>query len=440
MTVQLKKTLLFTTLTLVCVFAKAQSDSTSSNTWTYTAPTTIFGIYDPLQVPLQDNRFAITAYGDLYLASNCFSASFLQNFFGSGFITTDMKDFAASKLKPENTIGVDVAAGVWLQMAMKKNPSLIFLAGIDYHLEESSRFTPDLFHLAFYGNYDYQNYTADLSGSGFSLTNVMAYKVGLMKRFNAGYNDFTFGATVGLAEGLSGFDMNMSTGSLFTAFDGRYIDLDYDIRVLSSGGGAPKLGSFAGAGISADVFWKGYFKGPEITIQAMANDLGAIWWNNDPVKFSGDTAIRFEGIEIDNIFSASDEAIGGDADSLFSIIGLTEETQETFSQALPSRINISATKLFSNDIYLTLGAQYMLNTPYKPLVFMQVAKAFTPQQFAVAVNAHAGGYGTFNAGVELSKSIGNMIHLRAGTNSLLGLVLPDTFTGLGAYGALHVTF
>jgi hypothetical protein len=99
-----------------------------------------------------------------------------------------MKDFAASKLKPENTLGVDVAAGVWLQMAMKKNPSLIFLAGIDYHLEESSRFTPDLFHLAFYGNYDYQNYTADLSGSGFSLTNVMAYKVGLLKRFNAGYN------------------------------------------------------------------------------------------------------------------------------------------------------------------------------------------------------------------------------------------------------------
>lgn len=425
---------------MVCALGQAQTDSASTENWSYAAPTTIFGIYDPLQVPMGDNRFAISTYGDLYLASNCFSASFLQNFFGSGFITTEMKDFAASKLNAENTIGVDVNAGVWFQMALKKNPTLNFLAGIDYNLEESSRFTPDLFHLVFYGNYDYQNYSADLSGSGFSLTNVMEYKVGLMKRFNAGYNDYTLGATVGLAEGLSGFDMKMPTGTLFTAFDGRYIDVDYDIRVLSSGGGAPQLGSFAGSGISADIFWKGYFKGPEITIQAMVNDLGAIWWNNDPVKFSGDTAVHFEGIEIDNVFSASDDAIGGDADSLFSILGLTEETQESFSQALPTRINLSATKLLNIDLYLTIGGQYILNTPYKPLVFLQLAKALNAQKMAVAINAHAGGYGTFNAGLELSKSFGNMVHLRAGTNSLLGIVLPDTFTGLGAYGALHVTF
>ncbi len=437
----MKKTLLIALMAAVCATAQATPDSTkTSAAYTYAAPTTIFGIYDPMQVQLNDQRFAITAYGDLYLASNCFSASFLQNFFGSGFITEEMKDFASSKLKAENTLGVDLYSGLWFQMAMKKNPDLVFLAGIDYNFEESSRFTSDLFHLVFYGNYDYQNVEAQLTGSGFSLTNVMEYKVGLMKRMRSGYNDFTLGATVGLAEGLSGFDMKTSYGTLFTAADGRYIDVDYDIRVLSSGGGAPKLGSFAGAGVSADVFWQGYFKGPEITINAMANDLGAIWWNNDPVKFSGDTMVHFEGIAIDNLFSSTEEAISGEGDSLFSILGLVEETQETFSQALPSRINISATKMFSGDIYFTLGGQYMLNTPYKPLIFMQVAKVLPAQKLSLGVNAHAGGYGTFNAGIDISKSFGNIIDLRIGSNSILGLVAADTFTGLGAYGALSVRF
>ncbi|HMU70342.1 MAG TPA: hypothetical protein PKC38_10040, partial [Chitinophagales bacterium] len=97
---QLTKILFCFALAIVCTTAQANPDSTatkSSAEYTYTAPTTIFGIYDPLNVSLSDNRFAFTAYGDLFLASNCFSASFLQNFFGSGFITEEMKDFASEK-------------------------------------------------------------------------------------------------------------------------------------------------------------------------------------------------------------------------------------------------------------------------------------------------------------------------------------------------------
>ncbi len=438
---QLKKTLTCLALACVCTAALATPDSTSTaDTYTYAAPTTIFGIYDPLNVPLGENRFAITAYGDLYLASNCFSASFLQNFFGSGFITEEMKDFAADKLSAENTFGVDVYAGVWMQMAMKNNPDNIFIAGIDYNFEESSQFTPDLFHLAFYGNYDYQNYEAQLTGSNFSLTNVMEYKVGMMKLLNDNYNDFKMGATVGLVQGLSGVDVKTRYGTLFTAVDGRYIDLDYDLAILSSGKGAPNLGQFKGVGVSADLFWQGYFKGPEVTINVMANDIGAVWWTDDPLKITGDSLVRFEGIELDNFFSASDDAIAGDPDSLLSILGVQEEPEDVFSQALPSRINISATKMMGGDFALTLGGQYMLNTPYKPLVFMQVAKVFTQQKMSVAVNAHAGGYGVFNAGIDLGKSFGEHLHLRLGSNSVLGILAPDAFTGLGAYGALTVAF
>jgi len=155
----LKKLLYFFGLVCLVHIAKANSDSvkTASTDFSYSAPTTIFGIYDPLNVNLNGKKIAFSAYGDVYSASNCFSASFIQNFFGSGFISEEMKNDAAAKLSDKNTIGVDLASGLWMMMALKNKPSMYLLAGVDYNFEESSQFTADLFHLVFYGNYDLQD-------------------------------------------------------------------------------------------------------------------------------------------------------------------------------------------------------------------------------------------------------------------------------------------
>jgi hypothetical protein len=106
----LKKLLYFFGLVCLVHIAKANSDSvkTATTDFSYSAPTTIFGIYDPLNVNLNGKKIAFSAYGDVYSASNCFSASFIQNFFGSGFITEEMKNDAAAKLSDKNTIGVDL--------------------------------------------------------------------------------------------------------------------------------------------------------------------------------------------------------------------------------------------------------------------------------------------------------------------------------------------
>jgi hypothetical protein len=44
----------------------------------------------------------------------------------------------------------------------------------------------------------------------------------------------------------------------------------------------------------------------------------------------------------------------------------------------------------------------------------------------------------FNAGIDISKTFGSMIELRLGSNSLLGLVAADAFTGIGGYGTITV--
>lgn len=427
---------------LLCLInsVEANPDSTkvdNSSNYRFAPPTTIFGIYDPLNINTTGHRLIFTTYGDLYTASNCFSASFIQNFFGSGFIDAEMKQDAAAKLSENNTIGISLSSGLWMMMPTKKNEDNIFLAGIDYKFSESSQFTADLFHLVFYGNYDLQDYTAQIGGSKFSLTNIVEYKVGLLKNYNEGYNTYKLGATIGLVQGISGLDINAKQATLYTANDGRYLDLDYDFSIKTSGNNKPSLANFAGAGISADIFGQLYFKGPEITVNAIVNDLGAIFWNNEPTKIFADSTLRFEGIEMNNLFGATNEATAGNSDSLLAILGVTKEA-DVFTQALPTRINLSAGKLMGSEFYLTLGLQYILNTPYKPLLFLQGTKSIPDLKLSLGVNAHTGGYGQFNAGIDITKSFGDLIELRIGSNSLLGVVAKNAFTGVGGYGTLSV--
>ncbi|MFI5172270.1 MAG: DUF5723 family protein [Chitinophagales bacterium] len=424
-------------------FAQATPDSTktrSSAEYIYMPSTSIFGIFDPVNVDMENNNFVFMAHSSFYTASNCFTVDFIKNFFGSGFITEEMKNNASENLTDLNTIGIDFYNGVWMMKKSKNDGDNIFLAGIEYNFEESSQFTDDLFHVAFYGNYDMQGETADFSKSKFSLTSVMEYKVGMLKIFDDNYNGFKLGATAGLVQGLSGVDVKAPVGTMFTAEDGRYLDFDYDFSIYTSGENKPSLTSFTGAGFCFDIFGQAYFQGPEITINAMINDIGVVFWNNDPLKISGDSTQRFEGIEIDNLFSSSTETTNGSSDSLLEILGVVRE-DNAFSQALPARLNASATKSFSDKtFYLTFGTQYIFNTPYKPLFFVQTGKTLTPLQLTLSVNAHIGGYGGFNAGIDITKNISDFLQLKIGSNSLLGVISPASFTGSAAYGSLAVRF
>ncbi|MEZ5013797.1 MAG: DUF5723 family protein [Chitinophagales bacterium] len=423
-------------------FATAEdtvAQKSSASAYQYVPNTSIFGVFDPLSVQMYDKKFALIPYSDLYTASNCFSVKFIQNFFGSGFITDEMKDLANSKLSDLNTIGVDFYSGLWMMMRTKDNDNAYFIAGVDYNFEESGQFTRDLFHIVFYGNYDLQDQTADLTDSKFSLTSVMEYKVGFMRVFDAHYNKVTFGITGGLVQGLSGLDIKTKYGTLYTADDGRYIDLDYDFSIKTSGENKPSLSSFTGAGFSFDAYAQLYLQGPEITINAMIQDVGAVFWSNGPLKISADSTLHFEGIEVNNFFAATDETAAGNSDSLLEILGVVKE-ENVFSQALPSRLFASATKKIGNDAYFTLGTHFMFNTPYKPLVFVQAGRSFTPMRFTASVNAHTGGYGGFNVGLDLSKEFGSFLNLRIGSNSILGVVAPDSFTGAAGYATAVVRF
>ena len=119
-----RKLLLLSFLFLIIIKAKANPDTSQIQIAPLTlinngSSTTIFGIFDPLNTPL-GSKITVVAFSDLYTASNCFSASFIQNFFGSGFITEEMKDNASDKLTNLNTIGVDFYNGVWMMMPSKK--------------------------------------------------------------------------------------------------------------------------------------------------------------------------------------------------------------------------------------------------------------------------------------------------------------------------------
>jgi hypothetical protein len=71
---------------------------------------------------------------------------------------------------------------------------------------------------------------------------------------------------------------------------------------------------------------------------------------------------------------------------------------------------------------------------------LQAGKSFNPLQLTVSANIHAGGYGGFNFGFDVTKQFGNSIEARLGSNSVLGLVAPGLFTGAAGYVGVGVEF
>lgn len=425
--------LLFTALSAAGCFAG--NDTIPKEEYSYTPSALLFGIPDPFQLkPAGENTYSFAPFADFYTGSNCFTVKFTENFFGHGFISDEVKNDASSKLRNKNTIGIDFSTGaLYMQKAEKLfGPGGYLLAGAQYNFEESSRFTRDLFHLTFYGNYDLQGQTADFSGSKFSLTSLLEYKLGFMKVYDQHYNTFQYGITAGLVQGLSGVDMKIKHGSLFTATDGTYLNLDYNFDLYTSGKNRPDLSKFTGTGFTFDIF--GQMDLPEWGLRGSVflNDLGAVFWDQNPTRITADTAFIFEGIAIDDLFTATDQAVGGETDSLFNLLHVEKGTK-VFSQALPTRLNASITKSQTDGWYGTLGVQYLINTPYVPLIWAEAGKTFPPLKLTTSLNVHAGGYGNFNLGLEVMKQFGNFLQVKLGSNSLLGVFAPYIFTGAAGY-------
>lgn len=381
-----------------------------------------------------EEDFQINVISDAGAGSNHLPASFINNLLFGGMIDEDQKDKAAEKLADENNAGFDFYNAVWFNTPLGDSSPYRLHLGVEYMNHRSIAYSPDLYTIGFYGNAGFAEQTADLSDGRYDGNVWMSYKVGMSRQFGG----FTLAATASFVQGLWGQEMDVPQASVYTAPDGSYLDLDYDITFQSAGTGVVRWGKTHGTGWSGDVHLGWHSKDNKWSALVTAADFGTIAWNVEAFQYYADTSIRFEGIDVTNVILSGNNAAVGDEDLLFDYL-FADSTNTSFTTNIPMRMEGNLTHQMDNGWMFTLGAMRRVHTSHRPLGYLRVGKPLGESTFASAILS-AGGYGGYGVGLDIRQQFGHFISLHAGSSSLLGFAAPDAFSTVSAYAALRVAF
>ncbi|MBC8047753.1 MAG: hypothetical protein H7Y00_13230 [Fimbriimonadaceae bacterium] len=417
--------------------AVAQKCDSVLNLINYTP--TISGIYNPVwNYNNALENFTISAYGDIYTGSNSITTTFLKNIYNSGFIDDTMKNTVSENLESINRVGVNIFSGVGFTLYNKKifKGKAAITGGIEHVVQQTADFTPDVFHLIFYGNYDLQDSIARLSNTTFNGIKYNKYRFGIIKPIPMSDGIITASAMLGVVQGQSTNFININNGAFYTAPYGEYIDFTYDFVVKNT---APDSGFFdwQGAGASLDLFFEYNWTNIDLKLSFIATDVGFIKWYSDTKKLTADTSIFFEGVEVDDLLNATGSVFT--QDTIYDLLGL-KETELAFSTALPIKLNTAIVKEFNPTFYAALGVQHIINSTYVPLVYLKSGKIFTKTGTAVDGIIEYGGYGGLSFGVGATQRITKNASIQINASNFLGLIVPDKLTGAAGYIVLHTAF
>jgi hypothetical protein len=241
--------------------------------------------------------------------------------------------------------------------AESKEELFTFSLGAGARYEFNFTYPNDIFELAWYGNKKYAGETLDFS-FGVNSFAVMEYSLGvampLERFFTIPDFDFRAGLRAKYLQGIGSIYTERSDIGFYTDPDGKYMELTYDYLIHTSGvfseaisedsvaleeyygsGAIPTAGTGFGADIGVSAHYKERFYA---NINVL--DIGGINFDKATAGFTNSGSIRFEGAEVDNIFS--DEATI-DTSEFNDIVDNVEKIEgQTYRNPYPTRLRLHA--------------------------------------------------------------------------------------------------
>ncbi len=305
------------------------------------------GLYDLDYLESQDK--ASLSFG-LYtnVSSTGLNTKFVSKFINGGYIEGQLIDDILQNLSGTQTIGTDLRPTLFYQHSGKRifgSDNMHWMLQLGSRGFAEASFPSDFFELIFSGNKNFENRTAQIHPFGFQSIVYHKLQIGLCKQ-SAGHR---FGVLLGPVLGSSYYKSSTDRGSIFTAQDGRYLDLDLKWQLEQSNPDKNHLMSNSGVGIAADLFWKWNFREHSAFI-LMAEDLGVISWDGDAQLSQIDSSFRFEGVEIGSIFDSIFVEIksGSDLKSEF----LKEQRKKIPAAVLPASLSLEFRRQFLNNKFV----------------------------------------------------------------------------------------
>ncbi len=382
--------------------------------------------WQPAQLLDSSSSWAVVAEGGYRIANNYLPIGTLNSI--SGYLDDTKKESILGALGENPAFHAYAPFGFRVIHRIKNHQ---FQLGLNRSNYLDLRFTnPDLLGLALKGNAPYAGTTVADPQIFYNQGQAWGLDLGWAARFGS----FQAGVRVtGLLPG-SWQRLQASNFSVFTATYGEQLDLTVDYQWQESKG----YGNGWGASVDLGAVWE---KGP-LRIEASALRLGSI--RQTTSNQSASVNISFQGVEISDPFN------GTDYGPVFSQIP-DSFREEIFPDTL------TATQWTRLPGLVRLGIAYQLNAHNRVSIWGTgnwdggPGTSFTPSLVAgyvfsvskinldLGLTAGIGGYDTYQAGLHVQKKIalgGSTLWLNAGSDQLLGWLVPDTGKGYGAWGGL----
>lgn len=377
---------------------------------------------------------------DFSYGSNVMSNQFSNKFLFGGTIDRELKDDTYKNLGANNRLGGDLnyhlTAEIPLDTIFRKT-KISLLVGIELNEHVDVTFDKNLFKLVFDGNKQFAGQTTDISQTNYNYYKYQRLNFGLVKYKDYDGKPAKEGVVISLIKGEEHQVAN-GNGTMTTEQYGRQIDLDLMYTYNSSDTANKGFKAFNGLGVSTDLFSEFYFKNGDKFRMAI-EDLGFVHWNKNSLEIRTDSFYTYRGVVIDDIFNINDSLIDKlSKDSILDIISTNREKAD-YAIALPTAVHLTYSKQLSNKIIGSLGVYHKILSSYLPLIYANINYSINPT-FVIKSQLSWGGYGKYNVGLYLAKSIKNSFQLFVGTNNLEGFVIPSKAYGNSGFVGLKKYF
>ena len=406
--------------------------------------------YQPSELDLGSKHVQIGFNYNLWMGNSAFDYKTANAIYNSGTITDANVDQMIGKLDKKNIFGVGQdyqVLGLAFQYKSKKEKKYDISLSIVDKFGANLIYTDNFMKLVLKGNKQFAGQTTDLGPLMANAQYRREYVVGTAFPL---FGDQELGMRVGIRgkfmQGMGALYMPTGNATMTTDAQGRYIDLNFDYNVNTSGLKSFSPFKYNGKGYGVDIGATMYLS-KYLEVVASVLNIGSIYYNNNTNNYQKTGSVHYDGMAVQGFFGG-----GANGDSLSKVFTPNTTSGGTFRMPLDTKISIEAEFKTSrkdkkdrtyvdNAIFLTYiqGLNNMPGATTRPFLSLGYNHDFH-KFFDAGACVTVGGYNKLTGGAFFSLNIANAVKFGLSSDNLTAFIIPKYGTGIDLSANFSVSF
>jgi hypothetical protein len=408
--------------------------------------------YQPSELDLGSKRMQIGFNYNLWIGNSTFQYKTAHDIYKTGIVTDEDISKLIGKLHKKNIFGIGQdyqLLGLAFQVKSKQKKKYDFSISVIDKFAANFLYSDNFMKLALKGNKQFAGQTIDLGPLTMNAQYRREYVIGAA--FPVFGSEQDFGLRLGIRgkfmQGMGALYMPTGNATMTTDAQGKYIDVNFDYEVNTSGLKNFSPFKYNGKGYGLDL-GATFFLSKHIEVVASVLNIGSIYYNKSTASYQKSGNVHYDGMAVEGFFGKG----GFNRDSLQNIFVPNTTTGGTFRMPLDTKISIEGEfkisekdnkdrEYVSNTLFFTYvqGLNNMPGATTRPFFSLGYNHDFS-EFFDAGLCMAAGGYNKFALGSFFSFNIAHAVKLGFSSDNITALVIPKYGTGIDLAFNFSVSF